>query len=67
MTENKIIKNLLCDCKIADEIETILLEYHNINIEEGYWLEKYNLIKSRYKYNNKRIKNLINERSDKYE
>ena len=56
MTENKIIKNLLCDCKRADEIKDMLLEYHNINIEEGYWLEKYILIKSRYKYDNKKIK-----------
>lgn len=58
MTENKIIKNLLEDWQDyqhmedyerADEIESILLEYHNINMEEDwdYWLEKYNLIQSR--------------------
>jgi hypothetical protein len=58
MTKNKIIKNLLEDWQYyqhmedyerADEIEAILLKYHNINMEEDwdYWLEKYNLIQSR--------------------
>lgn len=54
MMENKIIKNLLEGCqdyqRKVNEIEAILLEYHNINIEERYWLEKFSLIKSRYKY-----------------
>lgn len=59
MTENKIIKNLLEDCqdyqRRVNEIEAILLEYHNVNIEEKYWLEKYDLIRGDIHYVGRRI------------
>lgn len=59
MTENKIIKNLLENCqdyqRRVNEIEAILLEYHNVNIEEEYWLEKYNLIRGDIHYVGRRI------------
>lgn len=46
MTENKIIKNLLENCqdyqRRVNEIEAILLKYHNVNIEEKYWLTTFN-------------------------
>lgn len=58
MTEDKTVKNLLEDWQyyqhmeeyeIADNIEAILLKYHNIDMEKDweYWLKKYHLITER--------------------